>query len=140
MKYVVTSVVMAALCLGLAACGSEAEQPAATPASTGVPQGSSGPGEVKVSSDFEAGGIDALFETATEGGLECKGVEKTSAQTHEVWVCDSVLLLAHFSDSAPLEGYVEGYLEKGQDVIRGESWFIAGRPERVESLAATFTD
>ncbi|GAA4868583.1 hypothetical protein GCM10025788_02210 [Serinicoccus chungangensis] len=138
-KRVPRSIVAGTFCLFVAACGSDPEGPVSTPTETGVPQSASETGELKVQSGKQMSGVEALFEAATEGGLECEEVEETTAETHDVWVCDSQVLLAYFSDSGPMDGYVEGYLEKGQDVIRGDAWFIAGRPERIEALTAEFT-
>lgn len=125
-------------CLMASACGSQTEDRGASSPSAGAEGGVERPAQ-ETQSDTEAEDIGALFRIAEEAGLECQEVQETTADTHEVRVCDSEVLVAYFTDTEPLEGYVKGYLDKGQDVITGDSWFIAGRPERIEQLSPAFT-
>lgn len=47
------------------------------------------------------------------------------------------MLFAYFTDTDAMDGYLTGYLDKGNDVVLGDAWFVTGRPAVIEPLVAT---
>lgn len=85
--------------------------------------------------------MDELVRGAQGTGLECQQSKDLEYENRAVRVCDSTLLIVHFSRVGPeSEELVKMYLDRGWDVIRGEAWFVTAPPERIEPLVGGMTN
>lgn len=80
--------------------------------------------------------IDELDELVERTGLSCEGAEGNTSETHSTRMCERVLV-AVFTDVSPMDGYVDGYLQRGNSVVVGANWFVTGKPALIEPLVET---
>lgn len=141
----------------LAACSAESDEPAppAEPATSadqdaadtseatrGGPSDSSestGDSVPRViESDLEAESLDALVRLAGDAGLDCSESSTAGeATSHDARLCGGNVLFSYFTDVEAMDGYVTGYVERGNHVVLGDTWFVTGRPAVINPLIAT---
>lgn len=116
------------------AAGDDSESSGDASGSTGV-AGDSVPRVIE--SDLKADSLGALVRLAEDAGLDCRDASAPSeAKTHTARACSGALF-AYFTDVDAMDGYVTGYVDKGNHVVLGDNWFVTGKPGAIEPLVAT---
>lgn len=153
MRLVQRMAVVGALVSVLAACSAESEEPVRSVEEASATDGGSTDNETRsedaaesssfpgsavprvIESDLRAENLEALIGLGEEAGLDCSGESGDGeATTHTGRLCGGNVLVAYFFDVDAMDGYVTLYVDRGNHVVRGDNWFVTGKPAVIDPL------